>query len=134
MNHSETISEYNGSTDTFFPLLNDIATHSAFPHAQNALPRELYQFVLDEAIQLGYLSDTGLRTVAAAKMDLGLHTATPKLEAFYQYYMDRHSRRTGTECGSWVDWYGQVVCDVETLAHLAGVETIDSRGGMPQNS
>ena len=42
--------------------------------------------------------------------------------------------RAGTECGSWVDWYGQVVCDVETLMHLAGVETINPLGGIPENS
>lgn len=35
-------------------------------------------------------------------------------------------RGDGAKCGSWVDWYGEVVCDVEQLAHLAGPETIDA--------
>ena len=55
-------------------------------------------------------------------MHLALHAASPKLEAFYQYYADYQEARfkdAGLEdCGSWVDWYGQVVCDVETLVHL----------------
>lgn len=29
-------------------------------------------------------------------------------------------------CGSWVDWYGERVCDVDTLARLAGHEMIDA--------
>ena len=28
-------------------------------------------------------------------------------------------------CGSWVDWYGEVICGVEKLVHLAGPETLD---------
>lgn len=66
-------------------------------------------------------------------MNLAMHAATPKLEAFYNYYdgtqgeLGAESKYTkGKVCGSWVDWYGEVVCDVETLAHLAGVEAIDS--------
>ncbi|KAF8905183.1 glycosyltransferase family 24 protein [Gymnopilus junonius] len=59
-------------------------------------------------------------------MNLAIHAATPKLEAFYNYYVDHHSQSTGTQCGSWVDWYGEVVCDVETLAQLTGKEAIDA--------
>lgn len=58
-------------------------------------------------------------------MNLALHAATPKIEAFYHHYGEHHSESRGTECGSWVEWYGEVVCDIETLVHLAGTETID---------
>ncbi|KAJ7809887.1 hypothetical protein B0H14DRAFT_1493534 [Mycena olivaceomarginata] len=59
-------------------------------------------------------------------MNLGLHAATPKIEAFYHHYLT-HTSNSAHECegGSWVDWYGEAVCDVEKLAQLAGVETID---------
>lgn len=58
-------------------------------------------------------------------MNLALHAATPKIEAFYHHYGEHHGESRGTECGSWVEWYGEVVCDIETLVHLAGTETID---------
>lgn len=67
-------------------------------------------------------------------MNLALHVASPRIEAFYQYYTDHHAEKQNVEqrvnCDSWVDWYGQVVCDSETLAHLAGVETIDPSSEM----
>lgn len=65
-------------------------------------------------------------------MDLALHAAAPKVEAYYQYYSDRHATKhqdvytNSTNCGSWVDWYGEVVCDLETLVHLVDFDTIDS--------
>lgn len=60
------------------------------------------------------------------EMNLAMHAATPKIEAFYNWYDTRYNASEGRKCGSWVDWYGDVVCDVESLARLAGVETIDS--------
>ena len=63
---------------------------------------------------------------AFADINLALHAATPKIEAFYQYYTDHHgNKELGADCESWVDWYGQVVCDLETLEKLADVDTID---------
>ena len=75
-------------------------------------------------MRLGLLQKTG--SLAFADINLALHSATPKIEAFYQYYTDHHgNRELGEGCGSWVDWYGQVVCDLETLENLADVDTID---------
>ena len=53
---------------------------------------------------------------------LALHTAVPKIEAAYQYYADSQAGR-GADRGSWADWYEEIVCDVESLRHLAGFET-----------
>jgi UDP-glucose:glycoprotein glucosyltransferase len=66
------------------------------------------------------------------EMDLALHAATPKIEAFYQYYQDKALKQLKNleqdpkKCGSWVEWYGSVICDVYTLAQLAGVGKIES--------
>lgn len=57
-------------------------------------------------------------------MNMGLHAATPKIEAFYQHYEDSFNTTRGEQCGSWVDWYGEVVCDLDTLVNLTGTETI----------
>lgn len=91
---------------------------------------EWHRYALDTAVAEGYLSAPGAH--AAVEMELALHSSSPKIEAFFQFYRDRHLQHRAdahrVDCDSWVDWYGQVVCDAETLAHLAGVETIDAPG------
>lgn len=98
--------------------------------------QEWYRHALDTATAEGYLSEPG--AYAAVEMELALHSSSPRLEAYYQFYRDRQSQRNidsqDAECGSWVDWYGQVVCDAETLAHLAGVDTIDPPEGEAANT
>ena len=75
-------------------------------------------------MRLGLLPKAG--SLAFADINLALHAATPKIEAFYQYYTDHHGNKDlGEGCESWVDWYGQVVCDLEALEKLADVDTID---------
>ncbi len=85
----------------------------------------MHQLALQAAVAGGFLSEPGALT--AVEMNLAMHSATPKIEAFYQHYSDLNST---VDCGSWVDWYGTVVCDVETLVQLAGRDTIDSEEGI----
>lgn len=61
----------------------------------------------------------------SARVRLALHAVTPRLAASSEHY-DRHiasltdsDKLKNPECASWVDWYGQVVCDAETLLQLA---------------
>ena len=88
-----------------------------------------HKHVFDTALALDYLAAPG--AYVAAEMHVALHSASPKLEAFYQYYNDHHAGRkaesgkTEEECGSWVDWYGEIVCDAKTLARLAETETLE---------
>ena len=79
---------------------------------------------METTSRLGLLPKAG--SLAFADINLALHAATPKIEAFYQYYTDHHgNKELGEGCESWVDWYGQAVCDLETLEKLADVDTID---------
>lgn len=125
----ETISLQNESA--FFPLL-DVLTDPQFPPTINSLTLEaVHQLAMETALVQGALKDS--TALSFANMYLALHAATPKIEAYYQYYNDRHGEReledlfsNSTGCGSWVDWYGKVVCDLETLVHLVDVDTIDS--------
>jgi UDP-glucose:glycoprotein glucosyltransferase len=90
----------------------------------------IHQYVLQTVVDNDFLSDPG--SLATVKMSLALHVATPKVEAFYEYYADNHGKHAESqdvECDSWVDWYGKTVCDMETLVRLAGIETIDSVNG-----
>lgn len=115
---------------SFFPLLDAFTHPQLSPHAQSKTDQETYKDAIDHALALGYLSEPG--ELAAFEMTLALHSSVPRVEAAYEYYLGSQVDRAA-ECGSWVDWYGHVVCDVETLRTLAGVETIDSSEDAPAN-
>lgn len=108
----------------FFPLL-DALTDPDTPPSVHALTAEaIHGLAVETTSRLGLLSKPG--SLAFADINLALHAATPKIEAFYQYYTDHYDNKEfGEDCESWVDWYGQVVCDLETLEKLVDVDTID---------
>ena len=124
--YSETAALENSGA--FFPLVDVLTNPDILPTPYPSTPEAIHAFAL--SIAEGYLSKQGHPIFLTA--NLALHTSTPKIEAFYQYYIDHDldARRAtvakGAECGSWVDWYGEVVCDIETLVRLAGKETVDS--------
>jgi len=90
----------------------------------------MHGLAVETTSRLGLLQKTG--SLAFADINLALHAATPKIEAFYQYYTDHHGdKEQGEGCESWVDWYGQVICDLETLEKLADVDTIDEASSHP---
>ncbi len=118
------------SPDAFFPFV-DRVTHPDTNALSPALTAEaLHQLGLETAVASGLLPEPGALNVV--EMNLAMHAATPKIEAFYQHYASQAGDKAMV-CGggSWVDWYGSVACDVETLVQLAGKETIDSQEGIP---
>ncbi|KAI4517310.1 glycosyltransferase family 24 protein [Schizophyllum commune Loenen D] len=115
----ETVAQEN--QDAFFPLLDALTDGDKLVSPQSLTPEAVYQAALEVAASGGLLSKPG--SLAAVELNLALHSATPTIEAFHQYYENLNQ---WVECGSWVDWYGQVVCDIEELARLAGVETLDA--------
>uniref|UniRef100_A0A8H8CJL8 Glycosyltransferase family 24 protein n=1 Tax=Psilocybe cubensis TaxID=181762 RepID=A0A8H8CJL8_PSICU len=117
----ETVSLEN--PDAFFTYLDRLTDPELLRLPNSLKPEAIHQAALQIAIDNGILHEEG--SLSLVEMNLAMHAATPKLEAFYNYYADNHNRSPGTQCGSWVDWYGEVICDVETLAQLAGVEAID---------
>lgn len=111
--------------DAFFTFLDRLTDTDGLASPASMTPEAIHQAALQIALDNGILQETG--SLSAVEMKLALHAASPKLEAFYTHYEDYHNHSRGTQCGSWVDWYGEVVCDVDRLAQLIGVETIDSR-------
>jgi Thioredoxin-like domain len=107
--------------DAFFTFLDRLTDAEALMLPADMTPKAIHQAALQIALDDGILEETG--SLSAVKMNLALHSATPKLEAFYNHYEDHHNNSRGTQCGSWVDWYGEVVCDANRLAQLAEVET-----------
>ncbi|KAF8438182.1 UDP-glucose:Glycoprotein glucosyltransferase-domain-containing protein [Boletus edulis BED1] len=92
-------------------------------------------FSLTERPPTPQLAHNAVFTIAADHMDwaalnsarvrLALHALTARLAASADYY-DRHianladsDKLHSPECSSWVDWYGQIVCDAELLLQLA---------------
>ncbi|KAI9437146.1 hypothetical protein H4582DRAFT_2153141 [Lactarius indigo] len=117
----------------FFPLLDALTSPDAFPAKDKLSPEVQQQLALQMALSAGYLSKPGAVEVVQAQ--LALHAANPKIVAFYEHYLD-NARKTlndavadAESCGSWVDWYGEVVCNVERLVHLTGPDTLDHAGG-----
>ncbi|KAJ4470665.1 glycosyltransferase family 24 protein [Lentinula edodes] len=120
------------NSKAFFPFLDRVTDPDVVIITPNEAPEAIYSSSLEVAKNMGLFSESG--TLAFVEMSLALHAATPKIEAFYHHYtetVEQSARRK--ECGSWVDWYGSVVCDVESLAQLAGLDTIDSTENYSSN-
>jgi len=97
---------------TLFPLLS----HFPLPERPRT-QRDAYETIFNLASE--YLDVSAL---ASARARLALHAATPRLAAFAEHYDLRVSDPTaswGEDCASWVDWYGQIVCDTDRLLRLA---------------
>ena len=105
----------------FFTFLDQLTDTESLMLPASMTPKAIHQAALQIALGNGILEETG--SLSAVEMNLALHAATPKLEAFYNHYEDNHNNSRGTQCGSWVDWYGEVVCDANRLAQLAEEET-----------
>ncbi len=108
-------------------MLDILTIPNAFPGKGGLSHEALEQRALQTALSAGYLSKPG--SLEAVQAQLGLHSATPKIVAFYQHYSNVARTQNVSEeterCGSWVDWYGGVICDVDELIHLTGTEALD---------
>jgi UDP-glucose:glycoprotein glucosyltransferase len=113
--------------DAFFPLVDAITDPDVVPSVHTMTPEAIRQFVLATARKEGHLLVPG--TTSMVDMQLGLHAATPKIQAFYHHYAEIDDSRK-PKCGSWVDWYGRAICDVETLVQLTNLDTIDAEAGL----
>ncbi|KAF9051644.1 glycosyltransferase family 24 protein [Panaeolus papilionaceus] len=118
----ETVALENPSV--FFEYLEQLTNPEVVPTFIGLSPEATHQAALQVAIDNSLLHEPS--ALALVQLNLGLHAATPKLEAYYNYYNEHHRNSPGTECGSWVDWYGTVICDVEALASLVKTEAIDA--------
>jgi UDP-glucose:glycoprotein glucosyltransferase len=105
---------------------------NVFPKPLSTLsPEAIHQAATDAAQSNGFFLEPD--SLPTFQLALALHSASPKLEAFYQYYKDRNLDNiplpSGTlpdECGSWVDWYGKRICTRQELAAVATHEALDS--------
>lgn len=107
----------------FFPAFDALTSpHSAAPEdllsSKSTTPltaEQTYTSAVTRLTLAGLFADPGSRELF--DMALSLHAATPKIEAFYQYYSAIHPSEINESraCDSWVDWDGEWICDVEIL-------------------
>src|SRR5260221_9390362 len=113
--------------DAFFPLLDALTDPDAFPGKEEVSHEVQQRRALHTALSMGYLSKPGALEIVRAH--LGLHSATPKIVAFYQYYSEKKGVQPASDeterCGSWVEWYGGAICEVDELIRVTGSETLD---------
>lgn len=100
--------------DKFFTFLDQLSDLTILANNDGHDP------LLELALTSGVIEDTD--ALARIRMNLALASVTPKLEAFYNYFESRSTEDTIPACESWVDWYGTVACDTETLTALVGQE------------
>lgn len=110
--------------DKFFHFLDQLTNTGLWPSSTRTAEEES-QLALDLAVSGGIIEDA--EALARIHLNLVLSAASPKLEAFYNYYAANYG---DDPCESWVEWNGNTACDVEMLTQLI---TRDSRD-VPTNS
>ncbi|QRW18757.1 glycosyltransferase family 24 protein [Rhizoctonia solani] len=87
-------------------------------------PKYVYSTALAHLITRGFLTEPN--ALSAFEKNMALHSATPKIQAFYQLFGDPSK---APECQSWIEWSGKQACTSEEAdALLAGA----SNGGHTQ--
>lgn len=108
---SETASVENATV--FWPLLDSLADLNLGPEMTE---KEFYERVL-RTLKDKFLSDPV--TLGSFELGLSLHTAAPKIEAYYQYYRSSVVPSVGESyddaCEAWVHVNGRQICRLEDL-------------------
>lgn len=112
----------------YFGVLDLLTSDEVLP-SSTLTDQAVYESSLEVLSSHGYFDEPGSRE--SLELSLALHAATPKIEAFYQYYTDLNVTVPSTECQSYVDWYGERVCDAATLRRLVEVDAIDAADSHP---
>ncbi|ORY32220.1 UDP-glucose:Glyco protein glucosyltransferase-domain-containing protein [Naematelia encephala] len=108
----ETVCDENPSA--YFPLL-----HLASIHLPSNLSDVSHEDLLIRARDIIISHELLPKPSSLSTFDLALalHTAVPRIQAFYSYYEDYVNEASlgVVECGSWVEWRGKGFCDSEDL-------------------
>ncbi|KAF8309108.1 hypothetical protein DL93DRAFT_2217500 [Clavulina sp. PMI_390] len=87
---------------------------------------QTYSRALGQLTLAGVFAEQGSRFTF--DLSLSLHSATPAIEAFYQYYLDavKPKHDSSSDCLSWVHWGQKVVCDPAALEELLKEPSVPS--------
>jgi UDP-glucose:glycoprotein glucosyltransferase len=117
--HSETIGLINN--DAYFPALDALTGPARLAIPSPTSDEALYEWAIATAVEAGFVKES-----SSLDAYLALHAAVPKIEAFYQQKGSLNGLEGSEDCRSWVEWYGDIICDVDTLSHRIGRATIDA--------
>lgn len=102
----------------YFPLLNLLTSHTSI--LANLTPRDqitsIYSLIENSQLPLQHPQ----WDFSSFKASLAMHEASPKIQAYYQYYDTvvngtKAGITAGQACESWVEWRGKGFCKVEEL-------------------
>lgn len=96
----------------FWPLLDSL-TQPELAECDNA--KEYYEKAI-RILQTDYMTDPVV--LGSFELGLSLHTAAPKIEAFYQFYETNvvpSLSEYDESCQSWVYWRGKQICTPDDL-------------------
>lgn len=120
----ETAAEENSTA--YLPLLDRIAD-GAFP--STLTEEQLYNKFLKILVSDGHITDP--ETLASFKFALSIHSATPRIEAHYQFYetsvLPSIVSEEGKKCENWVASKGRQHCApdfYETMGELRATESV----------
>jgi UDP-glucose:glycoprotein glucosyltransferase len=90
--------------------------------------KEYYEKAL-EILRAEFLTDPV--TLGSFELGLSLHTAAPKIEAYYQFYntsiVPSLSGKYKEECETWVFWRGEQICSPVGLEATLREENTEKR-------
>ena len=96
----------------FWPLLDSL-TQPELAECDNA--KEYYEKAI-RILQTDYMTDPVV--LGSFELGLSLHTAAPKIEAYYQFYETSvvpSLTEYDESCQSWVYWRGKQICSPDDL-------------------
>ncbi|KAG8905722.1 hypothetical protein FRC01_008250, partial [Tulasnella sp. 417] len=108
----------------FFPLLDLLVHPGSFEYPLiTEPPQNIYKYAIDAIKESNLLSGDGV--LASFEKSLALRAASPRLEAFHSYYIQRYgdptpTRQQNPNCVAWIDWYGQRICRPDDVFAAAG--------------
>jgi UDP-glucose:glycoprotein glucosyltransferase len=116
---------YDEYPSSYFPFLHLLSSH--LPSLANSTDSSTLSTALGLIETHHLLPDPS--AVSTLHYALGLHTAVPKIEAYYSWYETSVDEALlGVEaCGSWVEWKGKGFCDVNGLRN--DIESAIEDGG-----
>ena len=102
----------------YYPLLSLLTSH--LPLFETSSTKEQLSTIYDLIASSDLVQRHPMWDLSSFKTSLAMHEASPKVQAFYQYYDSvvaetELGRGIGGVCESWVEWRGKGFCGVDEL-------------------
>ncbi|KAG8959414.1 hypothetical protein FRC03_008014 [Tulasnella sp. 419] len=109
--------------DSYFVALAHLTHYKTFQYPIITYPDEVIYEKFVELSADRYLQNVG--ALASFERAFALRAASPRIEAFYQFYTEKYGpvdEDQDESCGAWIDFYGQKICTIDELMRVTGYE------------